>query len=344
MATLQLKVDGVWLSSIAGWGDLEWSTFEHGSDELSWAMEPVKHRSLRGQKRVELWYGSGCLWGGILNEPDRDAGEFTAKGLGHLPEGRKALNAAGNASSAPNVSIDQAIVRGMPWQNRVESFSSTSQSDDLLGELPTLQEVLDVWADDNNKFWAASPAGIPFSYTAPAAPSYHLLRGQTLGASREQYATTLIGRYRTAAGGYDTRYVTDADAAARWDSKEEGVDMTVLGAIPTTRVDSILTNLLAKGRARLGWTGSLEVDQGELYNAGGVPVDLNTLSVANTNGRLVVRQHNVWDDTRELNGRFYADIPIARTIHKATTRTVELEPVQMDAVTLEDMIASLPKR
>lgn len=339
MATLQLKVGGVWVSSLAAWGDLEWSTFEHGSESLSWGMTNGRYSVLRGTPVVELWYGAGCIWNGVLNEPDRDAGTFTAKGAGLLGGDYKCLDGAGVATSAADTAVNQAIIRGLPWIRRL-TISSTALSSDMLGELPTIEELVDAVCHDLDEKWAVLPNWQIITFTDPTEATHHVLRGQSLGVSREQYASMLSLRYRTAAGAYATRTVVDTDAEARFGHKEEPVDLTGLGALTNAKVDSIGDGMLLKGKARLGWTNSLEVAQGELLTTGGVPVDINTIRAPG----MVLRQHNTWDDTRDLHGKLHIDVPIARTVHKQGSRTVELQPVQMDDVTLEDLIASIPKR
>lgn len=338
MATLQLKVDGVWLSSIAGWGDIEWSDNEHGSDSMSWGMTSTSAPLLRGAKDVKLYYGAKAIWGGQLDTPDRDGGEFTAVGYARLAEGAKALTGGGVGSSTPNTVVDAAITRGLPW-TRIDVISATAQSTDLLGEVPTVAEVLDVWADSASKRWAVSPDGIVYTYDDPTTPRWHIQQGHALGVSREPFASTLHGRYRNAAGAFATLSVTDADAAARFLLHEETVDLTGAGALADAKVTSILTGMLAKGRARFGWTSSLEVTQAELMSAGGVPVDVHTVSAPGS----MVRQHNLWDDTRSLHGQLYTDVILGGTRHKQGSRTVELMPLQLEPVSVEDLIASIPK-
>lgn len=339
MASYQIKVDGTFLATYGGWGDLEWVDGQRGTESIAWAMPASRRTVLKGAFKVEVYYGAMLVAAGRMLEPDRESGDFNAKGIAMLGDDYKALDAGGAVTTKVDTAVDQAIARGLPWV-RPDSISTTDLSTDTLGEIPTVTEILDAWADDNNKRWAVTPAGVLYTYTDPTAATYHMLRTVPLAVSREQFASTLFGRIRTSTGGYATRSAVDTDAETRFGHKEETVDMTGLGYLTNVKADNMLSNMLKKGRARLGYANSIEAGPGDLLSAGGVPVDVNTVTAA----ELKIRLHNLWDDTRDLHGQLYHDVLIERVIHKQGDKTIELQPVQMDAVSLEDLIASLPKR
>ena len=335
---MQLQVAGVWLSSLGAWGDLEWSTCLQGSDEVQWHMATTRQQSLRGRRSrnrrplVTLYDSTRPVWAGVLGEPDDATGGFVATGLWKQAYNYTALTGAGARTSVPNTAVDAAINRGLPW-TRLGSLSASVVSSDVLDEVASVGELLDAWADKAGKRWAVNASGEVYAYTAPTSPSWHLTPGVTLGTTDDSYASTLVGRRRTSTGGKDTEIVTDADAAARWGYREAWVDLTHLGYLTAGEANTILTAMLDKGIARLGYTNSVTVTSQQLLTAGGTPARLSQVRAG-----LKARVHGLWDDTRELNGRTTLDFLVGRTVHQADT--VELQPVGLAPRNFTDVLAS----
>lgn len=333
-AGLQIMSGGVWVSAIGGWGDCEWSTVTQGSDELSWAMSTVRHSALRGRQLVTLYAGGIPVWAGRLNEPDWDAGTFSATGLWTLAEGYPALDGAGVVTSCPDDAIDAAIAKGLSW-TRPDSLSAAAFSTDTQGEVSTLAELLDAWADSVGKWWAVNARREVYAYTKPAASFQHTPTGGSPVPTDDGFVTALTGRRRTITGGYATDTVVDVDAEARWGHKEDTIDLTHLGYLPAAKAQSVLQGQLDKGRARMGWGQGIAVTNHQLLTMGGTPANTYAAVAGKT-----LRMH-VWDDSRELSGNTTLDVMIGRSTHRQDDPVVELEPFQMAATALPDVLATL---
>lgn len=335
MGSLQLVVDGVALTSVAGWGDVEWSTNTHGSDELSFAVNSTKRTVLRGRKRIQLYEGGLAIWSGTLNEPDQEAGTFRATGLWQLAENTPALDGGGVVTMIPDTAIDAAIARGaLPGWSRPASVSGSAVSSDTLGEVPSLAQLLDAYADAASVWWAINAHGQVWSYSKPAYSMVHTIR-EAPGISDEGYVTALLGRRRTNTGGYTTELVVDTAAAARWGYREQTIDLTKLGYITALKAQNIMQGQLDKGRARLGFSHSFEVTRATLLTAGGIGMNTRRAIAGKT------LRFPLWDATRELNGRPYLDVLIGRTTHRQNDPVAELEPWQMAAVSIPDVLTTL---
>jgi hypothetical protein len=347
VTTLQIKVGGRWLSSQGPWGDLNWSTCLQGSDELSWVMPSTRQPTLRGRRRrrtrdrlrrptVELYDGLFPIWRGTLGEPDHATGAFHAVGSWQLAYNYIALAGDGSRTSVPNTAIDAAITRGLPWTRSVNIAGSVISSD-VLDEAPTVGALLDAWAAKANKHWAVNPAGEVYSYSTPSAADWHITPGQSLGESDDDYASSLIGVRRAAAGGFARSTVTDTATAARWGPKEAWVDLRELGYLTDAEAIEILTGMLEKARKRPSYTSSIVVTREQLLTRGGIPARLPSVHAGQK-----MQLHGLWDDTRELHGRPTLGVLIGRTVHDPAAGTVELQPAAMRPRNFTDVLAYRP--
>ena len=336
---LQMRVNGTWLSSVAPWGDLTYSTLaDGGCGQASWNMQlprGSRHRSLRRGGIVEVRAGTQNLFKGVLAEPDdNDEGwAFHADGLYTEGTGYMAFDAALNTTSTPDTAIDQAIARGLRW-NRPTSIGSTPfVNGDATEGLQSVPQLLDDYAQSVSKRSGVDAAGNVFMRSDPTLPTWHMTPGSgVFGLADDEYASDVYLRYFTTTLALATAHAGDAAAAARFGRKEYAIDGRDLGPLTGPVADGYAAGFVAKGASRLGWTNSLTPSRWQLTTAGGTPAFLPAVK-----GGQMVRLHGVLDDQgRPLP---YVDFVIGEATYSAADDTVTIAPVGLAARSLTDVLA-----
>jgi hypothetical protein len=337
VAEHNVRVGGVWLSSIAAWSGLTYSfRYPGGGWEASWDLAGISvdfhHQALERGNAVEVFLGADRIWKGVLNEPDRASWSCTAKGLGQLANAYIAFDGGGNTSSVPDTAVDAAITRGLPW-TRPASLSNTAEATasgtDGVNYLDTL---LDTWSQHNDNRWIVDQDGQLLSVADPTLPMWQMTPvSGVLGVADDQYASTVYARFRDsgAAGAYTTTSSTDADAETRWGRVELAVDITPLGPITSTRAGQFASKMVAKDTARPGWTNDLEPGPYELVNLGGVQAEFGLVQAGQ-----MVRLNGVLDP-RIIETR--VDVVIAESTHYVDDRRLVLRPMGRAERTLADV-------
>ena len=352
-APLQAKVGGYWLHQIGAYSDLTIiDRWPGGNFEVSWTLElPVgyTHPALRRGASVQVLDGGLVVWSGLLSQPDRSTWECVATGLSREAESGSsniaymALDGSGNSTSIPDVAIDAAIARGLPWVRR-DSFSATAYTDNADNSEPlrSLGDLLDLVATEAGKRWAVWADGAVVLAADPTTPTWHLTPGAAdLGYADDEYASTILGRYlRKSDLTYQTVIITDADAEAARGHREFSVDLTSLGPITTAKATGIANGILAKGKSRLGWTNGIEAGAWDITTPGGVSADLTLINAGD-----MIRLHGIWDERLSVP---YLDVVIGERRYTVGEQTVQLTPVDYQARTLasvvEDVVAKAAKR
>lgn len=347
MATdLQVRVDGRWLTSIAPWGELEYSWLaDGGCEEASWRM-PVprdyRHPSLVRGKDVEVRLGPLNTWRGRLTEPDQDdegwtfhaAGLKDAAGNGGTSRGFMAFDAAINNTSIPNTAIDQAIARGLPWI-RPASLSGVAFVDaGSVDAIVTVSELLDRWSASVSKRWGVNAEAEVYAAADPTVPMWHMTPGSgSYGYAEEEYASDVYLRYYNTSFVLATAHAQDADAADLLGVSEAAIDGRDYGALTAPKAVSYAQGLLDKGKARLAWTNAVTPSRWQLTTPGGAPACL-----ALVKAQQMVRLHGL----RDVQGTPipYVDFVIGRTRYTAESDTMVLEPVGLAPRNLADVLAA----
>lgn len=318
MRPLDVRVNRIPLALVCDFGDVEMTTdWPGGSGELSWSSANMPGRLAKGGATVEGYLGPQRVWYGVLDEPDPSQDRISAQGLYRLADNYPALTAAGAPQSVPDLAIDQAIARGLPWK-RVASLQSTSVEIDLSSGPVTLGALLDAMAEGKGTRWGVDATGAVFDKADDTSPAYvSEPLDISLGYALDNYASTLFGRYlsSTAFTYLTTPALTDSAAVALHGYREEVVDLTGRGAISAARATVLLQKLLDLGRAKPQFTESIEFSYGEILTTGGVPVALETVEA----GR-VLRVLGL-EPTRQ--GPMYVDVPIGHTSLSGGTLTVQ---------------------
>lgn len=344
MTGQQLRIDGRWASSVAAWGDLGWSTqIRGGMHEISWSMDvdtSFRHPALRVGSLVEIYDGPARLGLGVMNEPDLVSGQFVARGLYRVAENYLALDEDGNGSAVPNVAIDAAIARGLPWL-RDTSFSNIP----LTASGPTqgsnrLNTLLDSFSDFASAHWGVDENQQVSLRPLATTPTWYLRPGLTdLGLAEDEYASDLFGRRLASGGTFVVETRGDPVARMAFERREEPVDLTSLGIITAGKAQNILAGLLAKGRARPAFTTSVDVSANDLLTVSGVQADLSMVQAGQ-----MVRSHGFYDDITYLNGQTYLDWLIGETSYEAGATTIALAPMGLAPRDLAAVLAALPAR
>lgn len=344
-STLQIVIDGKWLSLEARYGDVSMSKcWPGGSDQLTWSLDtPLLGR---GNQEVTAYFGPVPVWAGSLIEPDSSQPQITAIGAWHEAanssgRGYAALGSSGAATNIPNVAIDQAISRGLRW-TRPNSIRSTAISIDISSGPVNLADMLDSWGEDNGQRWGVDPRRQVYAKADDTAPSYQTLPlREGLGFALDNYASTLVGRYISSSTHAPATliYPPSSTADPPYGHAEELVDLTGKGEISSTTATNILKSLITLGRAVPQWTAELQFAYGEILNMGGVPVALETVDA----GKMLRVQSN-FDLAQRMHGQLYIDVPIGQTTLAGGLLTVR--PLGfVGRTTLEDaLMAAANKR
>lgn len=320
----QIRVNGVWLSNISAWGNLNWShTADGGCKDASWQMDlprTFSHPALVRGKVVEIFIGASRVWQGFLSEPDVDDDwTFNALGLSLLGKDYLCFDGSLNTTSKPDTAIDQAISRGLPWR-RPDSLSNTAfAAGDTTASLNYVGDLLDAWSESVSKRWGVDGDGIVYARADPTTPTWHLKGGAArFGLADDEYASDLYGRYIASA--YATATVGDSVARTKFGRREAAVDLTTMGLLTLGQATAQLNGILAKGKARLGYTNGLEASKWQLTTPGGTPAYLPFV----TAGQLV-RMFGVLDEQGQPLP--YVDWVIGESNYEAGAETIALTPV-----------------
>ncbi len=318
--------------------ELEWA-WSGGSSEATWKMQlgpDFTHPALRRGRLVEAQIGNAATWVGVLTEPDvGQDGTWSLRAEGAAAPGRRrlCLDALGNATTTPDVAIDQAIARGLPWR-RLTSLSAVpfAASDETIA-LNRLGDLLDAWAEQEGKRWGIGTDWSIYAATDPTTPTWHMTPGSgTVGLADDDYASDLYVRYQVDALTYATVHAGDAAAAARWGTEEEPVDATRRGLMTSGDATLLASGLLALGAARLAWTAPVEPASRQITR-GGVPAFLSFIQPGQ-----MVRLHGIPDP---VTGRPDTDFVIGRIRYAPGSDQIQLAPTELAARNLRDAMEKM---
>lgn len=335
---LELRVNGQWLSSLVPWGELTYShVADGGCKAASWRIDApltFAHPALARGALAQVMLGSAPVWAGKITEPDVDDDwTINAVGLAELSADWMCFDGSGNTTSRPDTAIDQAIADGIPW-TRPQSLSATAfASADQTDGLNRLTDLLDAWADAQGKRWGVNADQQVYAVADPSTPTWILMPGTSrLGLADDDYASDLYLRYLSTTG-YATAHVFDAAAKAPGGPgyRAYPVDLTPLGLMSGTAAAVIGNGMLAKGKARLGYTNGVEVTRYQIATVGGSPACLAMVKAGD-----MVRQYGVQNEQPGAP-MSHVNWVIGETNYEAGSETLTLTPVGLVDRNLEDI-------
>jgi hypothetical protein len=175
--------------------------------------------------------------------------------------------------------------------------------------------------------------GQVYAAADPTVPTWHMTPGSgTFGLADDDYASDIYLRYYGTDYGLATATASDATAAALYGRREFIVDGRDFGAISATKATANAQGLLDKGKARLGWTNTLEPTRYQLTTTGGAGACL-----ALVKAQQMVRLHGLTNEQGQPVP--YVDFVIGSTTYDAGENTLSIAPVGMVARSLSDVLA-----
>lgn len=268
MITPQVRVGNTWLSGLGPWGDL---VIDHrmqgGSWEMTWGMTSKRrHRDLVPGAAVTAWVGPRPIWRGTLAEPDWTEGEFAAEGLCRQAETVPCLTSGNLTTSTPDIAIDNGITRGwLDWTRAFPISANPVVEGDSTDAMNTLDDLLDVHAEDTGRYWMLDPRGVihePLmrTGTTPAAGFWDVvIEGDRIGTSSEKLAGTVVAWFSDSAAGGAPKSVSVGTARP-----VVKVDLTNRGPITTAKATTIIQTILDNSAAQVGLLGSFEVTRNQI--------------------------------------------------------------------------------
>lgn len=333
---LQLRVNSVWLASLAAWGDLTYSfCLPGGCKEASWTTRanygsrvPV----LVGGAFVEILWGGWLIWSGTLTEPDWNGSDVscTANGLFRLGEDFDNLDGAGtNTTDNATTATTAAIARGLRWSLST-SVPNVTLDAGATDPVLSLTAVLDGNAEKLGQNWWVDQFGVLQFAASPSTPSYAVRAGAAdLGIARDNYASNVVLRYNSSATATYALavyppFVSPSAYELKYGHKEWTKDITDRTAISAATAAALAQTVYTQSYARPGWSNGIAPAHGELLTPNGQVVHPASVDAFNRS----VRVHGVQDEITFLP---FVDFTIASTSHKEGEETVGIDPFGLAA-------------
>ena len=338
---VHLRVDGVWVETVAAIGDVEIRWTRNGPDEATWSMalrDNDRPTFLRRGARVEIFAGARSVFPGALGQPDWDSKQFAAIGAARLGESAQCLTAAGAVTSKPNTAFDQAAARGVvPW-TRVDNFGNA----DIAGpegdgshddpDPGSVNDLADLWALEEDSQWRVTDdLRMVIAPEDEDAPKWFILpNAGELGVSDDETVDRVFLRYfdSTANRNRTVSYPAVTPAGG----SERRASVVSRGAMSAARATTIAAGIYRKALAgRAGWTNGVELMEEQIRTAGGLAANPALIRGGDT-ARLLGAA-----DPRHPGCR-WLDFVIDEAIWRPADRQIQLNPVGLAARTWEQIL------
>jgi hypothetical protein len=288
----QQMTDPRWLGQIGHVTNLTYSwVLPGGCDQLSatLAIEPtVRTEAMNPGRIVQAFRGGALIWEGIMTEPvPGTAGwALSAVGAGNYGTNYVAVYTDTWPSNQPDESINNAIGRGMRWQNPGQ--------DSVLGlYLPqtdpgsasqTITDLLNLVTTYGGLTWLVRTGiyGNQLSvFPLPSAVTHLLVvttpQARTLGGDVntifEKYTVTADNSTTGAAEVDGITSSSNAASIAAYGALESYIDLTQAGVMPQATAQGFGNSVLNRF-LHASWAGPITVGPYSLLTPGGQPVDI----------------------------------------------------------------------
>src|SRR5690606_17159294 len=152
----------------------------------------------------------------------------------------------------------------------------------------------------NGLRWAVDAHGVVYAAADPTEPTLYVRPGAgRLGVTEKRVAGTIVGRYQTSGGSFDSVFVGSG-------RPEIGVSLAKHGVLDGTAATAICNGILSQLQERVGWTNGLTLTADMVTNAGGQRSGLSRV-VAGRMARLVGLRD-------ERGSEAHTDIVLSQTI------------------------------
>lgn len=346
----EVKVAGYWLAGLPGVvTDLTWAT-TWGSDSYSgpvtasWKLSIPFESSvpyLRPGSSVEIYRGGVRVWNGVLNEPVRGVPwEFNASGLGSLASNFAALTSTGAPTTIPQIGVQYALTRGLAWAGGASAFSASAYGEPSPYAMNRLDVLLNDSAQKNAQRWGVDANGIAFVRTDPTTPKYVLdAHDAEIGVADEGLYTNVQARYVASVTGtppvpatYGTVTSTDANAVARYGTREYVLDLTKLGGL-TSATAQLYADSMLKDLTIPAWVNSLTVDATKLRTMGGLPAD-----IASVRAGEMVRLFGARGNLGRLGNELMIDVVLGDVSYVDGATDLTIAPMKLAKRTFADVL------
>lgn len=317
------KVGGRWLAALGAHGPLTVEYGPHGLDAVSWSMnEDVRHPLLRGNVTVDVFDGGIRVGTAKMVEPS-SRGEFSALGLWKQAERNYALGQLEGMTSNAYDGVQWAINRGdISWSAVDPSVPYEDWGNP--SEPMMLSDLLDAVAAEYAMRWFLSADKIAYMAADPVTPEWvvpHAVAGRGLTPAEDEFYTHLTGRYLNGSGVFVSVTVGSAEAAEVFGRKVKLIDLSDLGNTTQTRAVEVLSGMLLKSGARMGFGEGLELGYGQITTRGGTPAPLNQIRPGQ-----MVRLAGTIDTSRPYLVHAYTDVVLDRVRYTDGSQRISLAP------------------
>jgi hypothetical protein len=338
--------DGTQRVSLDSLGDVAGLTFSNatpGGDtacSLSLSVPVGANPPGLGTGRILTTYDGPCpVWSGLLADPQRGAPwKISAQGLSSLANNYLALDATGNLTRDPNVAIDAAIARGLPWTRNTTLTLPTPSvvvNDAYLGSL------LDAITLAAGLHWQVDSYGAVTMVAQPTTPTWVLTSTNTPGGrTLDNSATDVYVRYLPAVsvalpGGGSTIVAgppTSTPAPSNppttaprpYGRKEAVYDSTPGGPVTLSAAQGFGNGALAKIQPPASFSGAVTVLPGDQITLGGQPVRLSTVRAGTVVKMVGIQPDPVYGEQTFSTS---VQIVIGQWDYAATTGVATLTPL-----------------
>lgn len=330
------KVGGVWLGSIGAHGPFTVEYGPHGFDSASWQMdEDLRHPLLRGNIAVDVFDGGLRIGSCKMVEPTT-AGQFSALGIYHQAERNYALGQLEGMTSNPYDAVQWAINRGdISWSAVDPSVPYADWGNP--SEPMMISDLLDAVAAEYAMRWYVSASDkTAYMEADPVVPQWvvpHAVAGRGLTPAEDEFYTHLTGRYLNSTGAFVSTTLGSQEAQDAFGRRVKLVDLSDLGSTTQSRANQVLSGMLLKSGARMGWGEGLELGYGQITTPGGTPAPLNQIR-----SRQMVRLAGTIDTSRPARVRAYTDIVLDRVRYTDGAQTISLTPFGYAARNFDEVL------
>lgn len=340
----EVFIDGVPLSAVVAWGDLETTTRISGDWTATWGLiaPPRSHIQknplFRPRARVEVKVGPLTVWLGYLNRPDWDSGQLTAIGLCRQAEGAVAvINSTLQTTSNPNTAIGQAIARGaLTWR-----WSGSIHGKSVLGDtgqaeqFDSIAQLLDAAGEQLGWRWHVDRSGYlrTLPYPLEVDPEWFITPDTVeLGSTSAEQVDRVMVRYADSAASSALKSAS-YPATTPAGGFEKAVSLANQNAITTARATAIAKGLYDRTQGQPGWTNGVEVSPAQVMTPGGLPAPLPLIRAGHSIRLLGL------PDVR--SSALHTDVAIAETTYRWSENVIQLNPEGLVADGLDAAIEAI---
>lgn len=279
-----------WLGALGHVTGLSYGfTLPGGADQMSVTLQippSARTTALDPGRVVEVCRGGSIVWAGKLNEPQPSVSGWAiaAHGVGTLGSDYAAfytpLSLSGWTLNAP---VDQAILRGLPWQNPGIAAGWLSQQVDSASE--TVTDHLNNLATPSGQTWEVDKHNVLHVFPLPTVVNRLLVSTDPVARTIANDITTVWIKYPQSDDGqgnvvYGLTVVENQPDINLHGPTETYIDLSnntnasgTSAAMSVDAAQAVGKNVLARYQ-RAAWAGPFTARYGQLLTTGGTPIDL----------------------------------------------------------------------